>query len=71
MTKIPNPFRRLFRRPLRVDPDELNQQTAEVNATLNREASRMYSVANYLERRKNQNGFGTDFEYTLRQRGAQ
>lgn len=69
--KIRNLWKRLFRRPLRVDPDELNQQTAEVNATLNREANRMQSVANYLEKRKNQNGFGTDFEYTLRQRGAQ
>ena len=71
MMKMLNPLRRLFRRPLRVDPAELNQQTAEVNAKLNSEATRMHVVAKYLEQRKKQNGFGTDFEYTLRQRGAQ
>lgn len=64
MMKIP------FRRSVRVDPVELDKQTAEVQAMIEREGPRMHAVANYLEKRKNQNGFGTDFEYSLKPRRA-
>ena len=59
-----------FQRSVRVDPNELDKQTAAVNAMIEREGPRMHAVATYLERRKNQNGFGTDFEYTLKPRRA-
>lgn len=63
-------MKRLFRRPVRVDPVELDKQTAEVQAMIEREGPRMVAIASYLEKRKNQNGFGTDFEYTLKPRRA-
>ena len=50
---------------MRVDPKELNKQTEEVNATLHRDGPKMNAIASYLEKRKDQNGFGSDFEYTL------
>ncbi len=56
------------RRAPRVDPEELNRQSAEINEQLEREGPRMNALATYLERRRLQNGFGTDFEYTLRPR---
>lgn len=59
-------IKKLFRRDLRVDPTELDRQTEEVEETLKREGPRMNAIAAYLERRKDQNGFGTDFEFTLR-----
>lgn len=55
-----------FRRENRVDPSELNRQTKAVNETLRREGPRMNAIASYLEKRKDQNGFGSDFELTLR-----
>ena len=58
----------LSRRTPRVDPEELNRQSAEINEQLEREGPRMNALAAYLERRRLQNGFGTDFEYTLRPR---
>jgi hypothetical protein len=59
-------IKKFFRRETRVDPNDLISQTKEVNATLKREGPRMNSIAAYLEKRKDQNGFGSDFEYTLR-----
>ena len=56
------------RRPPRVDPDELDRQSQEINEKLESEGPRMAAVATFLERRRLQNGFGTDFEYTLRPR---
>ena len=58
----------LSRRTPRVDPEELNRQSAEINEQLEREGPRMNALAAYLERRRLLNGFGTDFEYTLRPR---
>ena len=51
--------------PTRVDPTELDKQTDAVNAVLKNEGPRMNAIASYLERRKDQNGFGSDFEFTL------
>lgn len=59
-------IKKLLRRNPRVDPTELDKQTDAVNATLKREGPRMNNIAAYLEKRKDQNGFGSDFEYTLR-----
>lgn len=50
----------------RVDPEELNKQTEEINAKLKRDEPRMNSIASYLEWRTGRNGFGRDFELTLR-----
>lgn len=63
-------IKKLLRRAPRVDPSELDRQTDEVNATLEREGARMNSIASYLEKRKDQNGFGRDFELTLRPKGV-
>lgn len=57
-----------LRRAPRVDPTELNRQSQEINEKLEQEGPRMQALANFLERRRLQNGFGTDFEYTLRPR---
>ena len=56
------------RRPPRVDPEELNRQSSEINDKLKQDGPHMAALATYLERRRLQNGFGTDFEYTLRPR---
>lgn len=63
-------IKKFLRQTKRVDPSELNRQTAEVNATLQRDKAKMNSIAAYLETRKDQNGFGRDFEYTLRPKGV-
>lgn len=53
-----------------VDPQVLIDQATEINDKLEREGSRLNALASYLERRRLQNGFGTDFEYTLRPKEA-
>lgn len=49
-----------------VDPQVLIDQATEINEKLEREGPRLTALATYLERRRLQNGFGNDFEYTLR-----
>ena len=53
-----------------VDPQVLVDQATEINDKLEREGPRLTALATYLERRRLQNGFGTDFEYTLRPKEA-
>lgn len=53
-----------------VDPQVLIDQATEINDKLEREGPRLNALASYLERRRLQNGFGTDFEYTLRPKEA-
>lgn len=53
-----------------VDPQALIEQATEINEKLEREGPRLTALATYLERRRLQNGFGADFEYTLRPREA-
>lgn len=53
-----------------VNPQELINQANEINEKLEREGPRLTALATYLERRRLQNGFGSDFEYTLRPRGT-
>ena len=52
------------RRPPKVDPDELNRQTAEVNAFIDEQSPKMSAVAKWLINRSGQNGFGEDFDIT-------
>lgn len=54
----------------RIDPDDLFRKADESLKTTREQQERINVVTSYLERRKNQNGFGEDFEYTLRPRGA-
>lgn len=53
-----------------VDPQDLINQANEINEKLEREGPRLNALAAYLDRRRLQNGFGSDFEYTLRPRGT-
>jgi hypothetical protein len=52
-----------------VDPQELVKQATEIKEKLEREGPRLTALATYLERRRLQNRFGSDFEYTLRPKG--
>lgn len=53
-----------------VDPQDLVNQANEINEKLEREGPKLTALATYLEKRRLQNGFGTDFEYTLRPKEA-
>lgn len=59
----------MWRKKQRVDPAELNAQADAATTQLLEQQERVNAVTSYLERRKLQNGFGTDFEYTLTPRG--
>ena len=58
-------MKKLWRRP-RVDPKELDKQTEQVNTVLREQGPRMNAIATYLTNRKDKNGFGSDFDITLR-----
>ena len=58
------------RREAKVNVEELNQQTAEVNEFLEKEGPRMSAVATWLNNRKGQNGLGEDFDITFYPRRA-
>lgn len=53
-----------------VDPQDLVNQANEINEKLEREGPKLTALATYLEKRRLQNGFGADFEYTLRPKEA-
>ena len=53
------------RREVKVNVEELHQQTAEVNEFLEKEGPRMSAVATWLNNRKGQNGLGEDFDITF------
>jgi hypothetical protein len=53
-----------------VDPEVLVKQATEISEKLEREGPRLTALAAYLEKRRLQNGFGSDFEYTLRPKGV-
>ncbi len=59
-------FGRLLREPEpSVDPQVLIEQATEIKEKLEREGPRLTALYTYLEKRRLQNGFGQDFEYTL------
>jgi hypothetical protein len=59
-----------WRRPPKVDPDELDRQTAEVQEFLEKEGPNMSAVAKWLNNRKGQNGLGEDFDITFYPKGV-
>lgn len=65
-----NFFSRFVKNSATVDPADLTRQADEINEKLEREGPKLNALATYLERRRLQNGFGTDFEYTLRPKEA-
>ena len=58
------------RREAKVNVEELQQQTAEVNEFLEKEGLRMSAIATWLNNRKGQNGLGEDFDITFYPRRA-
>jgi len=54
------------RKKERVDTDAITRQAEEAVAQLQAQQPRVNAVTSYLERRKNVNGFGHDFEWTLK-----
>jgi hypothetical protein len=59
----------IWRKKPKVDPDELCAQAEAATTQLLEQQEQVNAVTGYLERRKMQNGFGHDFEYTLTPRG--
>jgi hypothetical protein len=56
--------------PSRIDPAELERVATDSLDKVRKQQPRVNALTSYLERRKNQNGFGEDFEYTLRTKEA-
>lgn len=52
----------------RIDPVALARKAEESKRRTNSQQPRVNSITSYLHERKNQNGFGDDFEYTLRRK---
>lgn len=49
---------------------ELRQIQEQAELQLRGQRPEVHGIANWLTRRRDQNGFGMDFEYTLRPRGS-
>lgn len=56
--------------PARIDPDELERKATDSLAKVRSQQPRVNAFTSYLVRRKEENGFGEDFEYTLRAKEA-
>lgn len=56
---------RFLKRSSTVDPDQLDRQADESMRLVEQQRDHVNALTGWLERRKNQNGFGTDFEYSL------
>lgn len=54
----------------RVDPAVLEAQATDAHERLVEQQERVNLVTTYLERRKLQNGFGADFEFSLIPKGT-
>lgn len=54
----------------RVDPEELQRKAEESLRITRSQQARVNYITAWLNNRKNQNGFGEDFELTLKVRGA-
>lgn len=61
---------KIFGRKAKVDPEELDRQTAEINDYLGKEEQRMTALASFLNNRRGQNGLGEDFDITFYPRGV-
>jgi hypothetical protein len=51
-------------------PKEIRRSAYEAARELKQQEPKVNAITNWLERRHRQNGFGEDFEYTLRPRGV-
>lgn len=60
----------MFDRKKKARIKDLHQQTTDAQAQLNSQKPKVNALSTYLTKRSNQNGFGLDFEYTLRPRGT-
>lgn len=63
-------LRWLKKRSSRVDPQEISRVAKESLAETRSQQDKVNHITAYLDNRKNQNGFGEDFEFTLRPRRA-
>lgn len=61
---------RYIKRNERVDIDALDRKAEESIEQTVANQPKVNAVTSWLERRQNQNGFGEDFEYTLRPKEA-
>lgn len=61
---------KIFGRKAKVNPEELDRQTAEINEYLEKEEPRMTALATFLNNRRGQNGLGEDFDITFYPRGS-
>ena len=58
------------RHPSRIDPEVLGAKAAQSLADTAAKQPHVNALTSWLDNRKNQNGFGEDFEFTLVPRGA-
>ena len=56
--------------PNRVDPEQLSAQAEKSIQETTERQPHVNALTNWLSSRKDQNGFGEDFEFTLIPRGA-
>lgn len=56
--------------PSRIDPDEVERVATDSLAKVRKQQPLVNALTSYLERRDDQDGFGEDFEYTLRTKEA-
>ena len=59
-----------FKKKNHVDPDELAKKAEEAASQIRDQQQHVNSITAYLINRKMTNGFGTDFEYTLKPKGT-
>ena len=60
----------MFQRKRKADQNELLVRANKAADQLEKQKPKVNNISNWLEHRKDQNGFGEDFEYTLRPRRA-
>lgn len=63
-------FNLFKRRPPKVDPEELMRKAEDSIAHVEGQQDHVNALTSYLIWRTGDNGFGQDFEYTLRPKGA-
>lgn len=59
-----------MRHPTRVDPEQLSAQADKSLQETSERQPHVNALSSWLASRKDQNGFGEDFEFTLIPRGA-
>lgn len=60
----------MFKRKQKARIKEIAKAVDAADTTLRKQEPHVNAVTSWLQNRANQNGFGADFEYTLRPRGA-